>query len=145
MRTSKSGREEDRRSSLSSLRIAYCCLSRRSLQVIKAEPERQGGRDREGLRNRMESVFSSSFFVLLLFPSPLFFSSSSFLLYLFFSFVLTHTLTQIMCFAVVEELNELSVGLKNGAVMLFSGDLIRDHRLAQLIIRKEGPVPVTGI
>lgn len=44
----------------------------------------------------------------------------------------------------LEDLSELAVGLGNGAVFLFSGDLLRDRSLRQLLLKREGTC-ITGV
>ena len=42
--------------------------------------------------------------------------------------------------SVLEDLSELAIGLGNGAVFLFSGDLIRDRAPRQILLKRDGPV-----
>jgi hypothetical protein len=40
---------------------------------------------------------------------------------------------------VLEDLSELAVGLGNGAVFLFSGDMIRERTPRQILLKRDGP------
>ena len=51
---------------------------------------------------------------------------------------------QITCLSVLEDLSELAIGLGNGAVFLFSGDLLRDRTPRHTLLKQEGPC-ITGI
>eukprot|EP01083_Nonionella_stella_P075667 205784_1 len=50
----------------------------------------------------------------------------------------------ISCFDVLEDLSQLVVGLGNGAVLYFEGDLLRDRNPKRLLLRMEGSC-VTGL
>jgi len=50
----------------------------------------------------------------------------------------------IASFAVLEDLSQAAVGLGNGAVMLFEGNMIRERNIKQSLIQREGPC-VTGV
>jgi len=45
-------------------------------------------------------------------------------------------------FAVLEDLSQLALGLGNGAVMLFDGNLLRDRNVKQALIQGQGPTVV---
>jgi hypothetical protein len=50
----------------------------------------------------------------------------------------------ISCVSCLEDLSQLAIGLGNGAIMLFEGNLIRDRSPKQSLIQREGKI-VTGL
>jgi len=50
---------------------------------------------------------------------------------------------QVSCFAVLENLSQLAVGLANGAVVFIRGDISRDRFTKQKVVHK-GEHPITG-
>eukprot|EP00163_Fabomonas_tropica_P014549 TRINITY_DN2645_c0_g3_i4.p1 TRINITY_DN2645_c0_g3~~TRINITY_DN2645_c0_g3_i4.p1 ORF type:complete len:454 (+),score=82.80 TRINITY_DN2645_c0_g3_i4:150-1511(+) len=50
------------------------------------------------------------------------------------------------CLAVTEDLSMIAVGLDNGSIVLYRGDLIRDRNWKTKVLKPEGePVPITGL
>jgi hypothetical protein len=54
-------------------------------------------------------------------------------------------LDQITSFAVLEDLSQMAIGLCNGLVVLFKGDLAREKISKQLVLQADAENPITGL